>query len=73
MKVKKKRTGKRVASNDLLSGVLDSPYGYMKIMVGPTGRLRRFDNGHRVVDGMLEGETSPHRVPEHWIKPDNDD
>lgn len=71
MKAKKKSRSNRVASDDVLSGVLDSPYGYMSIELD-LQRTVSFWNGHKVLSGKLVGVSLPHSVPEHWVKPDND-
>lgn len=56
-------------SNDLLSGKLNSPYGYMSVFVeaGNTNSAKTFYNGHPVKSGKLIGCDDTHKVPEHWI------
>ena len=71
MKAKKKRMGKRFASNDSVSGVLATPYGYIGINYMDHYRVK-VENGHPVKNGKLVGISLEHKVPSHWIKPDND-
>ena len=46
-----------------ISGVLDSPYGHIKMMFD--GKV--WPNGTPVKDNRIEAETLEHRVPDHWI------
>lgn len=53
----------RKSKSDILSGVLNSPYGCMKMIFN--GRV--WPNGTPVKNNKIVGETLKHRVPDHWI------
>ena len=55
------------ASKAMLSGVLDSPYGGIRMMFD--GKF--WPNGTPVKDNKVVYETLDHCVPDHWIKTDN--
>jgi hypothetical protein len=60
---------KKEAGQTLLSGVLDSPYGYMT--VGDDISCLEIPNGWKVIDSRLDKISFDHNVPDHWIKTDN--
>lgn len=69
MTAKHKPRSNRVASDDGLSGFLNSPYGHMT--VGDDISALEVPNGWKVTNGKLDKISFDHLVPSHWIKTDN--